>query len=176
MNYDTFLVLLMAVSVLTSLVTEAVKNWLTARDKTYSANAIAGATSVILAVAVGGAYAALEGGITGQLIIMLVALVLLSWLCAMVGYDKVVQAIQQIKNAATGSVLTLETITDDETISDAETTIANALISAATTEGQLELYTKTELKTYMDSVGITYTARATKAELIAAILAAEKEE
>lgn len=177
MNYDTFLVLLMAVSVLTSLVTEAVKNWLTVRGKTYSANTIAGVASVILAAAVGGAYAALEGGVTGQLIVMLTALVLLSWLCAMVGYDKVVQAIQQIKNAATGSVSDMETVTAISTVSAQETTAETlkVYIPTATAE-ELEAYTKAELKDYMDEADITYTARMTKAELIAAILAAEKEE
>jgi hypothetical protein len=36
--------------------------------------------------------------ITAQVIIMLIVLVLMSWLCAMVGYDKVIQSLNQFKN------------------------------------------------------------------------------
>ena len=35
--------------------------------------------------------------LTDKMAVMLIALVLLSWLCAMVGYDKVMQAITQVK-------------------------------------------------------------------------------
>lgn len=33
-----------------------------------------------------------------KMAVYLIALVLLSWLCAMLGYDKVIQAITQIRN------------------------------------------------------------------------------
>ncbi|MCD8076814.1 MAG: hypothetical protein LUE63_00255, partial [Lachnospiraceae bacterium] len=151
MSYDTFLVLLMAVSVVTSLVTEAIKKYLTEQGKTYSSNIIAGTVSVVLAIAEGAAYVVMEEtAVTAKLIVILVALVLLSWLCAMVGYDKVVQAIQQIKSVATGTTTVVETVSANK--EDVMLTL---------TENGLETYTKAELKAYMDTAGITYTARAT---------------
>ena len=35
--------------------------------------------------------------LNSKMAVMLIALVLLSWLCAMVGYDKVMQAVTQMK-------------------------------------------------------------------------------
>ena len=40
-----------------------------------------------------------EAQLNAKMAVILIALVLLSWLCAMVGYDKVMQAISQIKIA-----------------------------------------------------------------------------
>lgn len=99
MTLQIFLMGLMLVSTLTGLVTEAIKVWLKERNKKCHANALAGYVSVALSVVVGIAYIILtETVITEQLMVYLIALVLLSWLSAMVGYDKVVQAISQFKN------------------------------------------------------------------------------
>ena len=50
---------------------------------------------------IGIGYAMLTGiTITQQAIVYLVALVFMSWLCAMVGYDKVIQTISQFKTTA----------------------------------------------------------------------------
>lgn len=96
MNLQTFLICLMAVSVLTGLVTEGIKNTLAEWGHDYRANTLAGVVAAVLAVLAGVAYCVLTSTVPdGKLITMLVALVLLSWLCAMVGYDKVVQAITQ---------------------------------------------------------------------------------
>lgn len=38
-----------------------------------------------------------QAAISAQMVVILIALVLLSWLSAMVGYDKVIQAIGQIR-------------------------------------------------------------------------------
>ena len=89
---------LLIVLVLTGLFTEAIKKWLQEREKDYYPNALAGYVSVVLSVAVGAAYIIITGAaINAQLAVYLIALVLLSWLCAMVGYDKVIQAISQFK-------------------------------------------------------------------------------
>lgn len=98
MSLSVFLMLLMLVSTLTGLATEAVKKWLQERGKTYYANALAGYVSAVISIAIGAAYIILAGAaINAQMAVYLIALVFLSWLSAMVGYDKVIQAISQFR-------------------------------------------------------------------------------
>ena len=98
MTLQIFLLGLLIISTLTGLVTEAIKVWLTERGKTYHANALAGYVAIILSVAVGAAYIVLtQTALNAQMAVYLIALVFLSWLSAMVGYDKVIQAISQFK-------------------------------------------------------------------------------
>ncbi|MBU5481840.1 aminopeptidase [Blautia sp. MSJ-19] len=98
MNFETFLLLLMIVSVLTGLVTEGIKKLLDEAKKPYRSNLLAGVVAVILSVAVDTGYMILtETLMNEKMAVILIALVLLSWLCAMVGYDKVIQAISQFK-------------------------------------------------------------------------------
>lgn len=67
---------------------------------TYKANILAGGVAAVLSVLVGVVYIILaETALNDKLAVILIALVLLSWLSAMVGYDKVMQAITQIKTA-----------------------------------------------------------------------------
>ena len=98
MSLSVFLMLLLIVSTFTGLVTEAIKKCLQERGKTYYANALAGYISASLSIAVGAAYIILTGAaINAQMAVYLIALVFMSWLAAMVGYDKVMQAIAQFK-------------------------------------------------------------------------------
>ena len=98
MSLSVFLMLLMLVSTFTGLVTEAVKKCLQEKGKTYYANALAGYTYVGLSIAVGAAYIILtSAAINEQMAVYLIALVFMSWLASMVGYDKVIQAISQFK-------------------------------------------------------------------------------
>lgn len=93
-----FLLILLIVSTLTGLFTEAIKKWLQERNKNYYANALAGYVAVALSVVVGAAYIILtQAALNAQMAVYLIALVFLSWLSAMIGYDKVVQAISQFK-------------------------------------------------------------------------------
>lgn len=97
-NFEMFMLGLLITSVLTGLATEAVKNLLTEHNVSYQANTLAGLVALILSVAIGVGYVVLSGiGFTSQIIVCLIAQVFMSWLCAMVGYDKVVQAISQFK-------------------------------------------------------------------------------
>lgn len=90
-TFETFLTGLLVVSGLTGLVTEAVKKILDEHNKTYHSNTLAGITSAVLSLLVGIGYVILAGiAFTEQIVVLLIALILLSWLCAMVGYDKVV--------------------------------------------------------------------------------------
>ena len=103
MTLEIFLMMLLVVSTLvmstlTGLVTEALKIWLDEHKKAYCSNTLAGYVAVVLSVAVGGAYAIMtEAAMNQKMAVCLIALMLLSWLSAMIGYDKVMQAIAQIR-------------------------------------------------------------------------------
>lgn len=98
-NLDIFLVGLLLTSTLTSLASEAVKKILIEYNKTYRANTLVGLVSLITSSIVGGIYVAMSNiDISVHTCMCLFALICLSWLCAMVGYDKVIQAITQFKN------------------------------------------------------------------------------
>ena len=103
-SLHVFMLGVLITSTLTSLATEAVKKLLAEHSKNYYANTLAGIVSIILSVAIGIGYMMLSSiSFTSQTIVYLIALVLISWLCAMVGYDKVVQAISQFKTASAES-------------------------------------------------------------------------
>ena len=98
MSFEIFLLLLMIVSILTGLVTEGIKKLLDEAKKPYRANLLAGIVAVVLSIGVDSGYIILtETAMNEKMAVILIALVLLSWLSAMVGYDKVIQAIGQIK-------------------------------------------------------------------------------
>lgn len=104
MSLEIFLMGLLIVSTLTGLVTEAIKVWLQERGKTYHANALAGYVAVALSILVGAGYIILtETAMNSKIAVLLIALIFLSWLAAMVGYDKVIQAIAQFKRTADGT-------------------------------------------------------------------------
>ena len=89
---------LMVVSLLTGLVTEAIKKIMVENGKEYKANTLAGIVSVILAPATCVFYAVNTGtAFNEQFITGVIALTFMSWLCSMVGYDKVVQTFAQFK-------------------------------------------------------------------------------
>lgn len=96
---DVFLVCLLVVSTLTGLVTEGVKKILIEHEINYKANTMAGVVALFISALAGLGYVIFTNtAITGQVIVCIVALVFMSWLSAMVGYDKVIQAINQFKN------------------------------------------------------------------------------
>lgn len=99
-SLHVFMLGVLVTSSMTGLATEAIKKIFAEHSKNYYANTLAGVVSVILSVAIGVGYMMISGiSFTSQSIVYLVALVFISWLCAMVGYDKVVQTISQFKTA-----------------------------------------------------------------------------
>ena len=97
-NIEIFMIGLLVSSVLTGLTTEAIKNILAEHNKQYRSNTLAGIVALILSAAIGVGYVFItKGAFTEQVIICIIALVFMSWLCGMVGYDKVVQAFSQFK-------------------------------------------------------------------------------
>lgn len=97
-NFEIFMLGVLVTSVFTGLVTEAIKNILSEHNITYRANTLAGIVALVLSSAIGFGYAILSDiSFTSDMVVCWVALIFVSWLCAMVGYDKVIQAISQFK-------------------------------------------------------------------------------
>ena len=102
-NIETFLTGLIIVSAFTGLVTEAVKKILSELNLKFYANTLAGIVASILGAALGAGYVIITGmDFTLQTLVCIIAMVFLSWLCAMVGYDKIVQVIVQLKTNKKG--------------------------------------------------------------------------
>lgn len=98
MSVDMFLFLMLVVSVLTGLFVEAIKKVLDSVGMKCNANLISGVVATVLAVCIDTGYIIMtDAAMNSKMAVMLIALVLLSWLCAMVGYDKVMQAVTQLK-------------------------------------------------------------------------------
>lgn len=92
-----FIQALVAISLLTSLTVEALKKILDEFKVGYKPNILAVIVSVILTVGAVVLYTVYYSvPIDGQLIVIAICLVFLSFLCATVGYDKVIQTIKQI--------------------------------------------------------------------------------
>ena len=101
-NVQIFATGLVVVSAVVGLTTEAVKKVLDEHNVKYYANTLAGIVSLVLASLAGIAYVVLTGAaFTASAIVGIAAFVFMSWLCAMVGYDKVIQTIAQFKEEDT---------------------------------------------------------------------------
>lgn len=93
---QTVFMLLAVTSALTTLATEAVKKMIP-EDKQYSKNVLAGIVAIVIGVAVSVGYCVLtKTPATSEVIVYAICLVAMSWLCAMIGYDKVMQTITQV--------------------------------------------------------------------------------
>lgn len=102
-TFEIFCMALGIISTLTGLVTEAVKKILNSHNVTYCSNTLSGIVAAILSVGIGIGYIFVANvGFTATSIVAIVVLAVLSWLCAMIGYDKVMQAINQIKTNKKG--------------------------------------------------------------------------
>ena len=96
MSLEVFLLLLFGISLFTGLFVEGIKKFM--GNNNLSPNVLSGVVSIVLSVFVGVSYCIFTGIVfSAQIVIIIIALILLSWLCAMLGYDKVVQAVLQIK-------------------------------------------------------------------------------
>lgn len=90
-----FLMLLVLCSAMTTLATEAVKNQVGDGSKIPN-NILAGIMSVIVQAIICTGYIILNNTVlTIQIWVYIIGLILLSWLCAMTSYDKVIQTIKQ---------------------------------------------------------------------------------
>lgn len=97
MTIELFLKALLFISILTGLITEAIKKQLDELKKFYYTNLLAGIVAVVTSVLVCFAYIIIKNMVFDKIVLIyILALALMSWLCAMVGYDKVIQSIQQM--------------------------------------------------------------------------------
>lgn len=97
-SLDVFLSGLMLVSTLTGVTTEGVKKMLAGRKIDY--NVLTGIVALVLSCGVGIGYVILSKlTFTAEIIVYIVGLVFMSWLCAMIGYDKIREAIKTFKGA-----------------------------------------------------------------------------
>lgn len=100
MTFELFIILLAVFSTFTSLFTEAVKLSLETIKADYASNLVAlGASAFVGGLGTACAYLFLGIPWTAINLVCLFLMVLANWLVAMVGYDKVMQAISQIKGA-----------------------------------------------------------------------------
>lgn len=84
---------------MTSLITEALKKML--GDRRYSPNILAAIVAVITAGGICTGYLILTGTpLSPQIWVYIVAIVVLTWLCATLGYDKVLQTLKQLGGGA----------------------------------------------------------------------------
>jgi hypothetical protein len=92
-------VALLVISVLTNLTVEGIKKILDKKSANYSSNVMAAVTSVVISIAVSAGYLIwTETALNARIAVELIALAYLSFLVATNGYDKVIQAIKQIKD------------------------------------------------------------------------------
>lgn len=92
------LIALTAISILTSLAVQGIKTILDERGMKYSSTILAVEVSAGITVIGSILYIIYRSiPVTPQVIVVIIALTFLSFLCATVGYDKVVQALKQIK-------------------------------------------------------------------------------
>ena len=99
MKLDMFAFALLVVSTLTGLVVQAIKAMLAENHIVMKKpNTVAGIVAIVLAVLLGVGWALYIGAVWSvRLVLLLVALGFLSWLCAMLGYDKVMQTLAQLR-------------------------------------------------------------------------------
>lgn len=99
MSMEFLFVALLAVSILTNLTVEGIKKILDKKSANYSLNVMAAITSVVLSVALSTGYLIwTETALNARITVELIALAYLSFLVSTNGYDKVIQAIKQIKD------------------------------------------------------------------------------
>lgn len=98
MTITLFIFILTIGSAVTSLLTEAIKKWCENAHKEYSANVLALINAIVVGL-VGTIIAYLLMGIPFTLnnVICMVLMTFSVWIGSMIGYDKVIQLIQQIK-------------------------------------------------------------------------------
>lgn len=99
MSLEFLVIALFVVSILTNLTVEGIKRILNKKDANYSANVMAAFTAVVISVALSAGYLIwTETAFNAKIAVELIALMYLSFLVATNGYDKVIQAIKQIKD------------------------------------------------------------------------------
>lgn len=86
------------IAVLTTATVEAIKKLLEDKEISYSANVLAAVVSIILALASSIGYLIYtDTAFTWKILVVIVAIAYLSFLSAMIGFDKLKQMLTQLK-------------------------------------------------------------------------------
>jgi len=99
MTITLFMALIVVLAIAVSLLTEAVKKFFEGTKVTYSSNVVVLIISIV--VGIGGtamAYISLGIAFTPPNIVCMVLMAVAVWVGSMLGYDKVLQMVEQIKN------------------------------------------------------------------------------
>lgn len=132
MSMDVLMILLAAAAALTGLVTEAFKKMI-GDERVHSPNLLAAIVSIIVAGAVCAWYIVMHDiALSTKVWAQIVALIILSWLCAMCGFDKVRQTIEQLIGRGTPAI---EGHTNDE---EKTPIIGSATADSSPTEDDLK--------------------------------------
>ena len=94
---DNFMILLFDASIITCLLTEEMKKTLSGASIKYSGNILAVIMSAVASCLVS-IYNIIQNSITVDINIVfeIIILFIMSWVCSMIGYDKVKQSISQL--------------------------------------------------------------------------------
>lgn len=88
---------LLTVSLLTNLTVEAIKKLLDGANRQYSSNLLAAITSIVITIGVSAVYIIMNDiALSFKIGIEVVVIIYLSFLTSTVGYDKVIQMINQL--------------------------------------------------------------------------------
>lgn len=99
MTITLFMALLVVLAVAVSLLTEAVKKFFEGTEVTYSSNVVVLILSIVVGIfGTAMAYVSLGIAFTPPNIICMVLMAVAVWVGSMLGYDKVIQMIEQLKN------------------------------------------------------------------------------
>ena len=99
MTITLFMSLIVVLAIVVSLLTEAIKKFLDGSNIMYSANIVVLIVSIV--VGIGGtamAYAMLNIEVSAPNIVCMVLMAVAVWVGAMLGYDKVIQMVEQVKH------------------------------------------------------------------------------
>lgn len=100
MTIEVFLALLMVLSSVNAVFTEAVKKFLDGYGVKYSSNVVALVDSIIVgALGTSVYYMLAVVPFDAQHIMFLILMIVSTWVSSMIGYDKILQLVEQIKQA-----------------------------------------------------------------------------
>lgn len=99
MNLSHVTSAILIVALITNLSTEGIKKLLNEAGIKYSSNLLAAIISMIVASCISIMYLIMNDiSVTSKIIVQIVAITYLSFLASTVGYDKVIQMLEQFKN------------------------------------------------------------------------------
>lgn len=98
MSVSFIMTAILAVALVTNLTVEGIKKLLDETEIKYSSNLLAAIMSVIISVILSAMYLVMNDTvITSKIVVQIVVIMYLSFLASTVGYDKVIQMLEQLQ-------------------------------------------------------------------------------